>query len=209
MLPLPAHHDHPRIAPRRGDRQRHQLGDAQAGGVEHFEQAIQPQRAQPLRRRDIGPGQFLGTGQHAVDVGDRQHLGQAAAALRPGQDRRRIVGSDLLVEQEAVEMPHRRQPPRHAGRLEAPGIEVSEVAAQRLGVGSAEIGAGMGEVTGEIGEVAPVGVERVAACALFRGEHIEEQRGQFGVGGLGGCPGLGLGGNLGCYGHAEIIAAIS
>ncbi|MGX1103322.1 hypothetical protein AB7M47_001705 [Bradyrhizobium elkanii] len=102
-------------------------------------------------------------------------------------------------------MPHRRQPPRHAGRLEASDIEVGEVAAQSLGVGVGEIGAGMGEVIGEIGEVAPVGVERVGAGALFRGEHVEEQRGQFGVGGLG----EGLGGMFGSSGHAGIIAPIS
>jgi hypothetical protein len=54
----------------------------EARGVEHFEQAVQPQRAQPLRRRGVGFGQLLGPRQHAIDIRDRQHLGQAAAALR-------------------------------------------------------------------------------------------------------------------------------
>jgi hypothetical protein len=50
LVALAAHHDHAGVAPRRRQRQRHQFGDAQAGGVEHFEQAIEPQRAEPLRR---------------------------------------------------------------------------------------------------------------------------------------------------------------
>jgi hypothetical protein len=45
LVALAAHHDHARIAPRGRQRQRHQFGDAQAGGVEHFQQAIEPQCA--------------------------------------------------------------------------------------------------------------------------------------------------------------------
>jgi hypothetical protein len=33
----------------------------------------------------------------------------------------------------------------------------------------------------EIGEVAAVGIERIGARALFRGEHVEEQAGELGI----------------------------
>ena len=51
LVALAAHHDHAGIAPRRRQRQRHQFRDAQARGVEHFQQARQPHRAQLLQRR--------------------------------------------------------------------------------------------------------------------------------------------------------------
>ena len=79
-------------------------------------------------------------------------------------------------------MPHRRQPPRHAGRFEAARVEIGEIVAQRLGLGIGEALAGAAEKLGEIGEVAAIGVERVVARALFRREHVEEQGDQFGVG---------------------------
>ena len=76
-------------------------------------------------------------------------------------------------------MPHRRQPPRHAGGFEASDVEVGEVVAQRIRPGAGKILFLAAEKFGKIREVAAVGVERVVARALFRREHVEEQVGQF------------------------------
>lgn len=133
LVALAAHHDHAGVALGRRARQRHQFGDAQARGVEHLEQAIEPESAQPFRRRGLFRlAQLLGAAEHAVDIRDRQHLGQAAAARGAGQDRGRIITADALVEEEAVEMPHRRQAAGDAGGFEAADVEIGEIVAQRL-----------------------------------------------------------------------------
>ena len=51
LAALAAHHQHSLVAPRGGRRQRHQFGDAQAGGVDDFQQAQQPRGAQARGRR--------------------------------------------------------------------------------------------------------------------------------------------------------------
>jgi hypothetical protein len=76
-------------------------------------------------------------------------------------------------------VPHRRQPPRHAGRFEAAGVELGEVIPQRLRLGAGKRLAGTAQEFGKIGEVAAVRVERIVAGPLFRGEHVEEQVGQL------------------------------
>ena len=48
LSPLPRTISMRCVAPRGGRRQRHQLGDAQAGRVEHLEQASEPRGAQPF-----------------------------------------------------------------------------------------------------------------------------------------------------------------
>ena len=78
-------------------------------------------------------------------------------------------------------MPQRRQPARHARRLEAARIEVGEIVAQRLGFDVGKALAAAGEEALEIREVAAIGVERIVAGALFRREHVEEQIDQFGI----------------------------
>ncbi|MGY3455005.1 hypothetical protein ACVWW5_000455 [Bradyrhizobium sp. LM3.4] len=78
-------------------------------------------------------------------------------------------------------MPHRRQPPRDAGGLEAARVEVGEIVAQRLCFGVRKCMADAAEKFREIGEVAAVGIERIGAGALFRGEHVEEQAGELGI----------------------------
>ena len=182
LVALAAYHDHAGVAPRGRDRQRHQLGHAQARGVEHLEQAIEPHRAQPLQGRGFGLlRQVLGFGQHAVDVRYRQHLWQATAALGAGQDRGGIVLADAFVQHEAEQMPHRRQPPRHAGGFKPSDIEIGEIVAQLLGVGSGKGLPGAGQELREIGEVAAIGLQRVVARALFRREHVEEQVDQLAV----------------------------
>ena len=78
-------------------------------------------------------------------------------------------------------MPHRRQPPRHAGRFEAARVEIGQIIAQRLGLGAGKVLTGAAQEFGKIGEVAAVGVERIVARPLFRREHVEEQVGQLWV----------------------------
>ena len=82
-------------------------------------------------------------------------------------------------------MPHRRQPARDARRFEAAPVKIGEVVPQCLGFGAGKAVAGRSEKFRKIREVAPVGVERVNAGALFRREHVEEQIDQFGIRGPG------------------------
>ncbi len=78
-------------------------------------------------------------------------------------------------------MPHRRQPARHARRLETAHIEIGEVVPQRLSFDAGKALAGAGEKFRQIREVAAIGIERVVASALFRREHVEEQIYEFGI----------------------------
>src|SRR6266436_4556131 len=124
-------------------------------------------------------------------------VGDAAfVSLRTGQDRRRIVGANPLVQEEAKQMPHRRQPARHARRLEAAPIKVGEVVPQRLGFDAGKASAGWSEKFGKIREIAAICVQRVVARALLRREHVEEQSDQFGIWDLAGT-------------HPPILALIS
>src|SRR6185312_16224717 len=70
--------------------------------------------------------------------------------------------------------------------FEAARIEIAEIIAQDLRLRVHKVVAVAGEKFGEIGEVAPVSVERIGTGTLFRGEHVEEQAGELGVRGLGG-----------------------
>ncbi len=78
-------------------------------------------------------------------------------------------------------MPHRRQPPRHARRFEAAGVEIGEIVPQRLGFGAGKALPAASQKFRKIRQVAAIGVERIVARALFRREHVEEQGDQFGV----------------------------
>jgi hypothetical protein len=76
-------------------------------------------------------------------------------------------------------MPHCRQPARHAGGFEASGVEVSQIVPQHVRAGTCKALPLAAEKVGQIGEVAPVGIERVDTSPLFRREHVEEQADQF------------------------------
>ncbi|MEY9470973.1 hypothetical protein ABH992_003372 [Bradyrhizobium yuanmingense] len=78
-------------------------------------------------------------------------------------------------------MPHRGQPAGHTGGFKAAGVEIGEIVAQRLGLGIHECMTDPAQKFREIAEVAAVGIERVGAGALFRGEHVEEQADELGV----------------------------
>jgi hypothetical protein len=81
--------------------------------------------------------------------------------------------------EEAIELPDRRQPPRHRCRLEAAHREVAEIGPQiRRGGGGdrARLRASLGrQKGGEIVEVAGIGFERVCRSAALRGQHVEKQ----------------------------------
>jgi hypothetical protein len=61
-----------------------------------------------------------------------------------------------------------------------------------LGVGGLEIGLGAADELGKIVEVAAIGVEGIVAGALFGGQHVEEQAGKAGVGGVAAAHGASL-----------------
>ena len=116
-----AHHQHALIAPRGRGRQRHQFGDAQAGGVDDFEQAQQPRRAQACGRRAASHLRHrcapapASASTSAID----RTFGSAAPALGPFQHRRRIVAAFSFGVEETIKLAHRRQPPRQRRGLEA------------------------------------------------------------------------------------------
>ena len=117
LAALAAHHQQPLVAPRRRGGQRDQLGHAQAGGVEHLEQADEARGAQPLggssRRLD---GRARGREQ-AVDLRDRQHLRQRrgrASGLRSRRPDRRRDGPRHRGNGRAGGPPTAAAPPRTA-----------------------------------------------------------------------------------------------
>ena len=107
--------------------QRDEFGDPQARGVEKFEQADHPGRPQTIE-----PGAASGrvdascaTLQQAIDLLDRQNLGQHAPPLR-GRDRGGRINRRVTLDvKKLVELAHRRQPAGGGGRLEAALLEAS------------------------------------------------------------------------------------
>src|SRR5450755_475864 len=74
-----------------------------------------------------------------------------------------------------MELPDRRQPPRHRCRPEAAGGEVAEIG-PKIGRGGGCDRAPPGlQKRGEIVEVARIGRKRVRRAAPLRGEHVEKQ----------------------------------
>ena len=79
LAALAAHHQHLALMAGCRCRQRHQFGDAQPRRIKEFEEAQQALRPQPLRRRPVG--HFGGRARRRdepVNLGDREHLGQAS-----------------------------------------------------------------------------------------------------------------------------------
>ena len=119
LAALAAHDQHARVALRRRGRQRHQLGHPQPGGVDQLQQRVEPRRAQPLAVGAPVADRGARGGEQAVDVLDAEHLRQRASALRPFDDGGGIVAALSFGIEEAIELPDRRQPPRHRRRGEA------------------------------------------------------------------------------------------
>ena len=177
LAALAAHDEHSLVALGGRGGQCHQFGHAQAGGVDHFDQAIEPRRAQPRGRRERRiVGRPLCRLQKSVDLGDRQHLGQSAPALGSFQYRRRIVGAFSLHVEETVKLAQRRQMPRHGGGGEAAFGQRAEITAQILGARIGDAAAAAAQMRGKIGEVAAIGIERIPAGAPLRRQHVEKQR---------------------------------
>ena len=92
LVALAAHHDHAGVAARRRQRQRHQFGDAQAGGVEHFQQAMQPHRAQPLLGRSVRaasvPWPASACGRRRISTAPSAGRGRASGRTGSRRDRR-------------------------------------------------------------------------------------------------------------------------
>src|SRR5260221_12576979 len=84
-----------------------------------------------------------------------------------------MVISNPPVQKEAKQIRHRRQPPRHARRLEAAAVKVGEVVPQRLGFDAGKAPPARSAKFGKSGKIPRIGSERVVACALLRREHVE------------------------------------
>ena len=109
-------------------------------------------------------------------------FGSVAPALGPFQHRGRIVAAFSFRVEEAIELAHRRQPPRQRGGLEAALGEAAEKSAQVVGVGAGDGAAGGAQMRGEIGEIVAIGGERILAGAALGRQHVEEQFDQRFVG---------------------------
>ena len=115
LAALAAHDQHAGVALGRRRRQRHQLGDPQPGGIEHLDQAGEPQRPQRL---GAGWPEIVAARAAASRRSTSAMLstfGMRAAALGPLDDRGRIVAAAPFGIEEAVELADRGQPPRHRG----------------------------------------------------------------------------------------------
>ena len=157
-------------------RQRHQLRDAQARGIEQLEQRVHPRGAQPLAgRAALDVEALLGDGEQAVDVLHRQDLGQPLALARPFQDLRGIVGALALGDEEAMELADRRELARRRRGLEAQGLERREIGAQVVCRGIERRTPACDETCRISRDVAAIGVQRVGRRATLGGDHVEEQ----------------------------------
>ncbi len=86
-----------------------------------------------------------------------QEAGQGPCALRPPDQRRRIVLAPAFEKPEAVELPDRREPPG-AGRLgHAPVGLVDEIGLDLAAPRRLERSAGPGKEFGKIGQIAGIG----------------------------------------------------
>ena len=175
-----AHDDHPRIAARGRGGKRHQLGDAQAGGVKKLDQTGKPRRAQPHRERRLRIARTRRR-QQAIDLGERQRLRQRTRALWPLEHGGRIVLALPFRIKKTVELANGRQAPRNRCRLHAARSEIAQIGADVVGRRGRDRSPA-GEVIGEVGEVAPISGERVFARPAFRRQHVEKERDQPFVG---------------------------
>ena len=170
---LAAHHQEPLLGGPRGAGQGDQLGDAQARGVEKLDQAVHspgPGRLGGVRR--LGGG-LLGDGEQPVDLGHREHLGQAAAALGPRNRGGGIALGQALRIEEAVEAAHAGQPARRRGALEATRLQLGEVGPDARGLDGAGSKPQARQVAEIVVEIAPIGRERVGGRAPLGGQHVE------------------------------------
>ena len=105
---------------RGGLRQRDQFGNAQAGGVEQFDQAGHARGREPLGGLALGRVEPLARhAQQPLDLVDAEDFRQRARAARPVDRQRRIVAAPSLEIKVLVELAHGRKPARDRGVGEA------------------------------------------------------------------------------------------
>ena len=143
LVALAAHGDQRLARARRRFRQGDQFGDAQARGVEQFDQAGHPRRRQPLAGRH-GPARRCPSRATAISLSTSamlEHFGQRPRAARAFDRQGRIVGAAALEIEMLVELPHRGELARQATRRFSPtaarcgqkGARVVARGAERIG----------------------------------------------------------------------------
>ena len=148
---------------------------AQARPVDEFDETSDARRVQPLAQRPLRDVESLARGRdQALDLGHAQKLRQRSRSARALDRQRRVVAPPTFGVQEFVKLTDRRQTARQRRRaqlLRAAGREkpahMSCVRLQRVD----PLGLQIGFV---VGEIAPIGVDRVHARAALRGERLEE-----------------------------------
>ena len=93
----------------------------------------------------------------------------------PFEDLRRIVRALALGDEEAVELPYRRQFARRRGRFEAGRLQCREIGAQIVGRGIERAAPARLEAGGIGDEIALVGFQRIHRRAALGRDHLEEK----------------------------------
>ena len=113
LVALAADHEEALVARRDVDRQRHQLGDAQPGRVEHLDQRMQPSGR--LRSASLSPASAASAAARSSQppgFGHRHRLRQRPRPAGAVQRAGRFVGAQPFSVEELEELAQRRQPPR-------------------------------------------------------------------------------------------------
>jgi hypothetical protein len=136
---LAAHGEETIVAPRHGGRQADQLRDAQAGGVEHLDQRMQPPRGEApgAGERRIG-GLRGGAVEQAAGLGLAHDPGQRPPAARRLDGAGRVVGAQALGVEELEELAQRRELAGLRGGGEAARGDIGDIGADIGGRGAGE-----------------------------------------------------------------------
>ena len=109
-----------------------------------------------------------------LDLGLVEQLGQRPLPARAVDRLGRIVRPAAFQVDEAMELADRRQAARHGGARHAALRQLAQIRAHRRGIGGLHAERARLQKAPIVGEVAPVGVERVAARAALDRHHLEE-----------------------------------
>ena len=157
---LATHQQHPRIAARGRNWQRHQFADAHAGGVKHLDQAGV---AQPVGL--VAPGLACRI-QQARYLVLAQGFGQAFRAPGPGDLDGWIIAAPAFLDRKAEHLLDRRQAARAGAGGQPLGLTVQQIALDIIAccVGKTAL---WGQKGGKIQQIAPIGQLGVGGGALF------------------------------------------
>ena len=117
---------------------------------------------------------LAGRSDQPLYVLDRQHLRQRPSAARPLDRERRIVPSPPLGIEMLVELPDGGEPARKRRGLETFRAARGEIGAHVRRAGGQRALATLAKMRRIVGEVAPIGFDRVEARSAFRRERLEE-----------------------------------